>query len=326
VKTFATSSALAAAAVLTLAFPLGALGQTKLPTVGLLWNDSVRPSRIEVILLTALGEKGYSVDRNLRIENRISLEGYRPMMDGAAHLARSKVDVIVSFGTTATLAAAKATKEIPIVMIAGLDPVEAGLATSMSRPGGNVTGVTLFSGDLIAKRVQLLKEVLPSLKRLGILYNADSATSMWRRDLEAIARDMQLQTQIAEVRTADQLEGAFARLAASRIDGFIVIPSSFLTANAERVVELAKRHNTPGVYNSWRYLEAGGLMTYQADVSAAVARAAVYVDRILKGSSPRDMPIEQPTKIEFGVNLKAAKELGVTIPPAILLRADRVIE
>jgi putative ABC transport system substrate-binding protein len=212
-------------------------------------------------------------------------------------------------------------------MVAGLDPVAAGLAVSLARPGRNVTGVCFLNEDLITKRVQLLKEVLPGIQRIGILYGPEGGRAeAWLRTTEGAARSLSLQTQVVEFRTIDDLKGAFATLAASKVEAIIPVPSSFLSSHPESVTKLAALHRKPAMYSSPRYSDAGGLLSYHADIQGGVARAAEYVDRILKGSRASDLAIQQSTLVELVVNLKSAKELGLVIPPSVLLRADRVIQ
>lgn len=315
------------AASAALASPRIAFGQAKLPRIGLLWNDSVRPSPYYVTLVRALSVKGYTVDRNFKIEDRISLEGYGPVAGNAAELVRSKVDVIVTYGSTATLAAAKATKDIPIVMIAGLDPVGSGIAQSLARPGRNVTGVSFLTEDLNAKRVQILKELMPGLQRLGILYDPDGRrASTWLREIEATARSLKLEAKVVEFRKLSDLDSAFAALEASHAEAIIPVSSSFLASHADYVVALAARYRKPVIYSGWRYSDVGGLASYHGDIQWAIARAADYVHRILNGALPGDLPIEQATKVELVVNLRTANALGLTVPQSVLSRADRVIE
>jgi ABC-type uncharacterized transport system substrate-binding protein len=307
--------------------PRVALAQSKVPTIGLLWNDSQKPSPHYVTLLRALREKGYIAGQTIKIEDHISLEGYGQYADSASALVRSKVDVIVTEGSTATLAAARATKNIPIVMVAGLDPVASGLAVSLARPARNVTGVYFLTEDLVTKRVQLLKELIPGLKRIGILYNPEGGRAdAWRRATEAAARSLNLQFQVSEFRKLPDLEAAFAALVAARADALVPVPSSFLSSHPQSVTTLAVRHRMPGIYSSPRYTDAGGLLSYHADIQGGVERAAEYVDRILKGALAGDLAIQQSTKVELVVNLKTAKAMGLTVPPSFLLRADRVIE
>ncbi len=309
-----------------LALPLAARAQ-KVPVVGLLWNDSVKPSPYAVTLLGTLKDRGYVPGRNLRIEDRVALEGYGSMAESAAALVRAKVDLIVSYGATATQTAAKATKEIPIVMVMGADPVARGLAASLSRPGGNVTGVTTLTGALIGKSMELLKELNPGLSRVGVLLGSGSANySLNVREAEAAARLLRLELHFGPVGAAGEIESAIAALAKSRVGAVYVVGSTMLASHSDRVVAAIAKHRIPAAYPSERYTESGGLMVYAPSVKKAFVRAAGYVDRILKGSRPAEMPIEQSSDLELVINLKTAKALGIKIPPSILQRADRAIE
>jgi putative ABC transport system substrate-binding protein len=309
-----------------LALPLAARAQ-KVPVVGLLWNDSVKPSLYAATLLGALRERGYVVGRNLRIEDRVALEGYAPMAEGAAALVRAKVDLIVSYGATATQTAAKATKEIPIVMIMGADPVARGLAVSLSRPGGNVTGVTTLTGSLLGKGIELLKELVPGLSRVGVLLGSGAANySLNVREAEAAARLLKLESHIGGVGAPGEIETTIAALAKSRVGAVYVVGSTLLASHSDRVVAAIAKHRIPAAYPSERYTESGGLMVYAPSVKKAFVRAAGYVDRILKGARPAEMPIEQTSDLELVINLRTAKALGIKIPQSILQRADRAIE
>jgi putative tryptophan/tyrosine transport system substrate-binding protein len=315
---------LAGAAVLGLPHKAAAQGRT--PVVGLLWNDSVKPSPYTTILLGALREKGYVVPRSLRIEDRVGLEGYRGYAESAADLVRLKVDVIVTSGTTALLAAAKATKEIPIVTISGGDPVALGLAASLARPGGNVTGIVSLTVGLGAKRIELLKELTPRLSRVGVLLAPNASNPANVREAEAAARALNLQLQLVEVRAADEIESRIDELVQARIGGISVSAATLLSSQSARVVAAIAKHRVPAVYPSERYAEAGGLMTYATSVSRAFVRLAGYVDRILKGARVGDLPMEQQKEFELVINLRTAKALGLKIPQSILQRADRAIE
>lgn len=301
--------------------------QTKAPSIGLLWVDSVQPSYYQASLVEALGRRGYAASRNIRIEDRTAREDYTRLDEDAAALARAKVDVIVTYGGTATLAAARATKQVPIVMVSGTDPVAAGLAASLGRPGGNVTGLYTISQDLGAKRMELLKEMAPAASRIGILLAAEgSAALRYRREYQAAAGRMKLDLKIAELRSDKELPGTFRDFSDGKVDVLLVAPSTLLNKHAGNIVALAASHRLPAVYASDRFPDEGGLMSYGTDVRHALARAADYVDRVLKGAKPAAMPIEQPTKLELVVNLRAARALGLAVPKSILLRADRVIE
>jgi ABC-type uncharacterized transport system substrate-binding protein len=310
----------------TLVFPRAAGAQRKDPVIGLLWNDSVKPSPYVAILLAALSEKGYVVPRDLRIDDRVGLEGYGGYAESAAELVRAKVDVIVTGGGTALSVAAKATKEIPIVMITGSDPVALGFAASLSRPGGNITGVSVLTVGLAGKRMELLKELTPRLSRVGVLLAPNVANPVNTRESEAAARALNVQVHFAEVRTADEIERRIAELLQAGAGAIHVTPSTLLSSHSARVVAAVAKHRVPAVYGHERYVEAGGLITYSPSVTRAFARAAGYVDRILKGARPGELAIEQVSDIELVLNLKTARALGLKVPSAILARADRVIE
>jgi len=248
-----------------------------------------------------------------------------------------KVDIIVVAGDRSVRVAKNATKTIPIVMVgSGLDPVEAGLVESLARPGGNVTGFTLLSGELSGKRLELLKEAVPKVARVAVLY--DPVTPGGVRDLKEVlpvaARALGLTIQPREVRAADGFEKVFAALNKERPDGLYVTGGSVMIANRKRIIGFALKNRLPSIYSTrapakplyqLQAVDAGGLMYYGADLADSYRRVAYYVDRILKGAKPADLPVEQPTKFELVINLKTAKQIGVTIPPNVLVRADRVI-
>jgi putative tryptophan/tyrosine transport system substrate-binding protein len=310
----------------TLALPGAAKAQQKPPVIGLLWNDSVKPSPFVAVLLDALREKGWIVGRNFRVEDRVTLEGYGGYAENAAALVQAKVDVIVALGSTSVFAAAKATKEIPIVMNAGMDPVASGLVSSLARPGGNLTGVVNTTIALNAKRIELLKELNPGLSSFGVVLTPNVGNPTYVRDSEAAARALNLQVHFGQANKPEDLDGVIAELAKRRIGALYVAPSSMLQAHAARVVEVVAKHRLAAVYGSERYVDAGGLMIYGASTAKALVRAAGYVDRILKGARPGELAIEQISEMELRVNLRTAKALGIKIPPTILVRADRVIE
>jgi putative ABC transport system substrate-binding protein len=261
------------------------------------------------------------------VEDRVALEGYGGMAENAAELVRARVNVIFAYGSTAVAAAARATEEIPIVMVIGVDPVEMGLAASLSHPGGNITGVTNIVFELTAKRLQLLHEVVPKMSRVGALIATGSrAATTNRREIEAAAHALNLQLHVAEVRNPVDIEPAFSNMARSRVDGVYISPSTMMAASKAQVVALAARHRLPAMYADRRFVDAGGLMQYGSNVYKAFTLAATYVDRILKGARPSDLPIEQMSKFEFIINLKTVKALGIAIPQSILLRADELVQ
>ena len=250
--------------------------------------------------------------------------------DLAAELVRLKVDIIVVAGGSPPIRAAKnATKTIPIVMTgAGSDPVKAGLIESLARPGGNLTGITNLTRELGGKRLELLKEAVPNVTRVAVLYdptNPGGSGIEVKEDLPVAARALKLTIQPWEVRAADGFEKVFAALNMQRPDGLYVIAGGLMTANQKRMVGFALKSRLPSVYQSREAVDAGGLMYYGADLADSYRRVAYYVDRILKGAKPADLPVEQPTKFELVINLKTAKQIGVTIAPEVLARANKLI-
>ena len=303
----------------------------KVPRLGYLssGDPASESARSEGIRL-ALRELGYIEGQNIAIEYRYP-EGKRGRQpERVAELVRLKVDIIlVTGGDTLIRAAKNATKTIPIVMVAsGADPVEVGLVESLARPGGNVTGLTLLNRELGGKRLELLKEAVPKLARVAVLY--DPAIPGFARevkeDLPVTARGLWLTLQSWEVRAADDFERVFAAISKWRPDGLYVPGGALLRASEKRIVDFALKSRLPSMYNTREYVDAGGLLFYGADVADSYRRVAYFVDRILKGAKPADLPVEQPTKFELVINLKTAKQIGVTIPQSVLSRADRVIK
>ncbi|MEK6243695.1 MAG: ABC transporter substrate-binding protein [Pseudomonadota bacterium] len=278
-------------------------------------------------LREGLRRLGYVEGRNIRLETRATGDRYARLAEIADEFVRLKVDVIVAFGNTATVAARKATSTIPIVMVAGVDPVKEKLAASLSRPGGNVTGVTTILHEMVPKRLELTKEAMPGLTRVGILWNPDSrgSTNSLAHTQEA-AKTLKLQLQVVEVRSSGDLDKAFETLAKSRTNVFVVMGAGAFSAYREQLLESATKHRLAGVFSSGDWSDSGALIAYGPDRFEADRHSAVYVDKILKGAKPGDLPIEQPTKLELVVNLKTAKTLGIKISQSILVRADRVIE
>jgi len=311
------------------AAPLDVLGQQpgKVPVIGLLGNDSVKPSPNSGALLNALRERGLESGRNLRVDDRIVLEGYAPMGESAAALVRANVDLIVAYGATATTAAVKATRTIPIVTVMGSDPVASGMAVSLARPGGNVTGISTLVAGLTGKEFELLQALVPGLARVGYLLAGGSARyALNIQDAEIAAKSLALELQVAEVRSPGDIESAVAGLAKGRVGAVHVAGSTLLAAHSERVVSAIARHRLPAAYTVERYIEVGGLMVYGPSTRKAFAKAAIYVERILRGEKPEGLPIEQMRDLELAVNLKTARALGIKVPQTILLRADRVVE
>jgi putative ABC transport system substrate-binding protein len=303
----------------------------KVPRIGYLSQfEPARESPRSEATRLALRELGYVEGQNIAIEYRYAEGKPDRFPDLAAELVHLKVDIIVAAGGSVIVQAAKnATKTIPIVMMGGgLDPVEAGLVESLARPGGNVTGLTLLSGELGGKRLELLKEAVPKLVRVAVLY--DPANPPTVREVKEVlpvpARALGLTIRSWEVRVADGFEKVFAALNKQHPDGLYVPGAPLMAANQKRIAGLALKSRLPSVYGNRGYVDAGGLMYYGADLVDSYRRVAYYVDRILKGAKPAELPVEQPTKFELVINLNTAKQLGLTIPYDVLRWADEVIK
>jgi putative ABC transport system substrate-binding protein len=275
----------------------------------------------------ALRELGYVDGQTITIDY-FSAEGQGDRFPAlAAECLRLKADIIVVTTTPAAQAAKAATRTIPIVMIPLGDPVGTGLVASLARPGGNVTGLTFMATGVAAKRLELLREAVPGIARvLVVSYLADPIAAPQLKELEAAAGSLGVKLLVHDIRTADDLPAAFAAGAADGAAGILTTAESIFVAERKRVIELGAQHRLPGMYPYRRMVEAGGLMAYDSYTSSFVARTASYVDKILRGANPADLPVEQPTKLELVINLKTAKALGLTLPPTLLARADEVIE
>ena len=274
----------------------------------------------------ALRELGYVEGRNISLKYRYAEGKFDRLSALAAELVRLKVDVIVTGTAAATHRAKEASESIPIVMAAVSDPVSLGFVASLARPGGNITGLSTLSPELSGKRLELLKETIPGLSRLTVLgdsTNQDSARSL--RETELSARALGVKHQFLDLRGSKDLEGAFREASNGRADAVLVLPGT-VNSHRTQVVELALKSRLPAIYYAPEWAEDGGLMTYGVSFTDLYRRAATYVDKILKGAKPADLPVEQPTKFELVINLKTAKQIGLTIPPHVLARADRVIK
>jgi putative ABC transport system substrate-binding protein len=303
----------------------------KVPRIGYLSSaDPTRESSRADAIRQALRELGYIEGQNIAIEYRYARGKRDRLPELAAELVHIKVDIIVAAGGDIVIRPAKnATKTIPIVMVgAGLNPVEAGLVESLAHPGGNVTGVTNLTRGLSGKRLELLKEAVPKLTRVAVLYDATNPGGILevKEVLPVAALALALTIQPWEFRAAEGLDGVFAALSKERPDGlYVPAGGPLIRSNENRIVGFALKSRLPSVYYNREAVDAGGLMYYGANVADSYRRVAYYVDRILKGAKPADLPIEQPTKFELVINLKTAKQIGLTIPPNVLARADRVI-
>jgi putative tryptophan/tyrosine transport system substrate-binding protein len=299
--------------------------QKRVPLIGILdsGTSSASAGRIESFR-QGLRELGYVEGQNIAIEYRFADGKTDRFSDLAASLVTAKVDVLVAAGGNSTTRALKqASKTIPIVMTSGSDAVDGGLVSSLARPGGNVTGLTSLYDDLSGKRLELLKETVPKLSRVGVLWAGGG--NQWRA-IQAAARDLHLQVHSMEIRSDNDFEGAFKDAIKARSGALTVTSATPFSGNRKRITDLATKNRLPAMYATASYAETDGLMFYGPSQSDLYRRAAVYVDKILKGSKPADLPVEQPVKFEFIINLKAAKQINLTIPPNVLARADRVIK
>jgi len=315
--------------LLALGSPAQAQQAQKIPRIGFLLAPS-RSATAEPLdaFRQGLRELGYVNGQNIVIEYRYAEGQFDQLPTLAAELVRLKVDLIVAAGGIQAIRPAKnATSTIPIVMTGTTDPVASGLVASLARPAGNITGVTLGGPELYGKRLELLKEIVPRVSRVAVFLNPTSpAEPLWLKDMHASAQALGLRIQSFEVRRSNDLEGAFQAATKWRARGLTVAGDPVFSANRKQILDFAANNRLPGIYPWREYVEDGGLMSYSTKLSDLYRRAAVYVDKILKGAKPGDLPVEQPTKFEFIINLKAAHQIGLTISPNILAGADRVIK
>jgi putative ABC transport system substrate-binding protein len=301
--------------------------QARIPTIGLL-TLSVAPSTPTLeAFRQGLREYGYVEGRNIALEYRFAQGSPEKLRAMAAELVRMTVDIIVTESVLAAQEAKRATNTIPIVTAVHGDPVGAGLVSSLTRPGGNITGLSLVAPELSGKRLQLLKEVVPKATRVAAIWNGSNvAAARYLTETRAAARSLGLEVESFEVRTPADLDAAFEAVLTARPSAFMTLPDGMLLANRARMIEFGTRSRLPALFPDSEFATAGGLIAYGPSLAANFRRAAGYVDRILKGAKPADLPIEQPTKFELVINARTAKALGLTIPPSLLLRADQVIE
>jgi putative ABC transport system substrate-binding protein len=305
-----------------------AVAQPAVRRIGLLVPGTVAdPSRYPEPLLQGLHDLGWVEGRNLRVERRIAADRFERLPAMAEELIALDVELVVTVGTPAALAARKASSSVPIVMATIGDPVAAGLVQSLARPGGNATGNTFIEPDLAAKRLQVLKELLPSATRIGELMNPDNPALRMLRDGETEAlRALGLQPVFVDVRTAAALDGAVEALKRQRVDALLVHADSLFVSNRVPLMQAALRHGLPAMAEGRAFVEAGALVSYAPSSAAMMRNAAVFVDKILAGARPAELPVQRPTKIELVIHRGTARRLGVTLPTALLLRADEVIE
>jgi putative tryptophan/tyrosine transport system substrate-binding protein len=311
------------------AYTLAAEAQepTRVPLIGFL--AGTKPAAVSArtaAFRQGLREIGYIEGKNIVVEYRYAEGNSNREHDLAAELARLKADVIVTAGPTVTRAAKKSAVMIPIVFAQDGDPVASGFVTSLARPGGNITGLSTLSPELSGKRLELLKEIVPKLLRVTVIGSSiEPGNAQLLKEMELAAGALNVKLQYLDVLDSKGIEAAFQTAAKVPADGIVMLGALVFNTHRKQIVELAVKSRLPATYTRPEYVEDGGLMTYGPSISDLFRRAATYVDKILKGAKPADLPVEQPTKFEFIINLTAAKQIGVTIPPNVLVRADRVI-
>jgi putative ABC transport system substrate-binding protein len=324
-KRAAVPSILVVVVLLVVAVITEAQQPKKVPRIGYLAASSSGENNEEAFR-QGLRELGYVEGQNIVIEWRFAQGKPDQVPRNAAELVRLKVDVIVTGGAEDTSAAKAATSSIPIVMTNETDPVGTGLVASLSRPGGNITGLTSLSSELRGKLLELLKETVPQLSQVVALQGPGiQSSAVTLKETEVVAQSLGLKLQSQVVKEPDDLNRAFEAISKAHTEALIVTGGPFATAQRKRIVEFAAKSRLPAIYYRREFVEDGGLMSYNANRNDLARRAATYVDKILKGAKPADLPVEQPMKFEFIINLKAAKQIGLTIPPNVLVRADKVI-
>jgi ABC-type uncharacterized transport system substrate-binding protein len=308
------------AMLLALCFAAEAQQAPKIPRVGILFIGGRDQPHLESFM-QGMREHGYTEGKNVFFEYRYAEGKYDRLPDLVADLVQKKVDVIVTTSSLSAQAARKVTSTVPIVMTSG-GALERGLVESLAKPGGNVTGLTVLAADLSGKRVELLKEAFPKSRRVAALW---SRVSLGFKETQDAAKALSVPLHPIELRQADDIDKAFAEMSKAHVDALLVVLSPLVTLHSKRIAELALKHRLPGMYPTRQFAEEGGIAAYGPLLSDLYRRAATYVDKILKGAKAADLPVEQPMKFEFIINLKAAKQIGVTIPPNVLARADKVI-
>ncbi len=315
-----------------LAAPLVAVAQqaAKVARLGYLAADRAANPHLQEAFRQGLRELGYVEGRNLVIEYRDAEGKLEKFPALAAELVAFKVDVIVASGTLAALAAKEATRTLPIVFSPAADPVASGLITSLARPGGNVTGLSLLYSELVGKWLEQLKQAIPGVSRVAILWQPGAFGERAEKDMlkgaEVAARALRVQLEFVEARGPENFDRAFSEMTRARADALTVLSSNMFVSERRRLVDLAAKNRLPAMYNVREYVDSGGLIAYGPNLADLYRRAATYVDKILKGANPGDLPVEQPTKFELVINIKTAEALGITIPQSVLGRADQVIQ
>jgi len=311
--------------LLALSVPAEAQQTKKISHIGFLATNNLKNNL--GALRQGLRELGYVEGKNFTIEYRSADGKFDQLPALAAELVRLKVDVIVTQGTPAAVAAQNAIKTIPIIISGGTDPVATGLVPSLARPGGNITGVTIMNEELVGKRLELLKETSAKVSRLGVLWNSANLSGVVQfKQTQSAAQELGLPLQSLDVQTVSDLQGAFDAVTKSGVNGLVLLATVPITTHLKLVADLAVKNRLPSIYERSDFVEAGGLMSYGPNVSDMPHRAAKYVDKVLKGANPGDLPIERPTKFELMINLKTANQIGVTIPQSVIYQADKVIK
>jgi putative tryptophan/tyrosine transport system substrate-binding protein len=301
---------------------------TKIPRIGYLAGAShaAIAFRLEAFR-QGLRELGYLEGKNIGIEYRYSEGNFRRQKELAFELARANVDVIVTSGPASTRAAKEATATIPIIMTFDSDPVGSGSVASLARPGGNITGLSTLAPEISGKQLELLKEIVPKLSRVAVIgSSANPGNAQVLKGMEAAAQVFSVKLQYLDILDPKELEAAFRTASNERADAMVVLAGTVIIAQRARIADLAIKSRLPSIYERREFVEAGGLMSYGISIIDLDRRAATYVDKILKGAKPADLPVEQPTKFEMVINLKTAKQIGLTVPPNVLARADKVIK
>jgi ABC-type uncharacterized transport system substrate-binding protein len=300
----------------------------KKPLIGVLvaGSSSSMESRINAFQ-KRLRELGYKEGQNIVVEYHYAEGNYNRLTAIATDLVRSNANVIVTWAIPVTQVVKNATNTIPIVMAGGGNPVETGLVESLAKPGGNITGLATIQNELTGKRLELLKEAVPKISRVAFVFNPEGQVpTQGYEPLKGFAQSLKISLEPLEIRKPNEIDKAFAAIPKSRVDGLLLESDPVFNTNRQKVIALTAKNRLPAMYPERRWAEDGGMMAYGTDLIEVANRAAIFVDKILKGAKPADLPVEQPTKFELAINLKTAKQIGVTIPQSVLFRADRVIK
>ena len=310
-----------------ISFPAHAQKEAPIPRVGILKAGASPRNGSPDVFVLALRDLGYIENKNIVFDIRYADGDRGRLREFAKEMVQLKPDAIFTATSAAMFALKEATKTIPIVIVSSTDPVEAGLVASLARPGGNITGMSLIATDLWPKRLELLKEIFPQVSKIAMFWNkSNTGMAVEAKATREAAGPMGVTLQDRGVKDANEIDGVFEAMTRDKPDAFLALMDVTLRVHRNRILEFLERNRIPAIYESKDWVDTGGLMSYGADSAAVTRRAAVQMDKILKGAKPADLPIEQPTKFELVINLKTAKQIGLTIPPNVLARADRVIK